>query len=185
MTNTEIKEILDTRGYILECDCADAPTLSSGQIENYSAQDTLAIAEEVQDSGWLYALYNTNKFSREEITNRIKYKKAISKYLCDLAKSGSTVHYQEFNNFLNGMDLDYFNMNDIRFLIEEICHDFKSITQGHILSAVLVTNDGTSSSGFWNLGDVKRRLGTLNKEGFHKNELDQLEINLVNYDCEF
>jgi hypothetical protein len=185
MTNTEIKEILDTRGYILECDCADAPTLSSRQIEDYTGKDTSAIAEEVQNSGWLYALYNTNKFSRDEIANRIKYKQAVAKYLCDLAKSGDTVHYRDFNGFLNGMELDYFDMTDIRFLIEEICRDFKSITQGHILSAVLVTNDGISSSGFWNLVDVKRRLETQCKEDFHKNELDQLKITLANYDCGF
>ena len=48
MTNTEIKEILDTRGYILEYDCADVPTLSSRQIEDYTGKDTLAIAEEVK-----------------------------------------------------------------------------------------------------------------------------------------
>ena len=83
------------------------------------------------------------------------------------------------------MELDYFAMSDIRFLIEEICNDFKNITQGHVLSAVLVTKDKIPSSGFWNLGDIKRRLGTQNKEDFHKNELDQLKINLMNYECEF
>ena len=95
-----------------------------------------------------------------------------------------TIHYQVFNDFLNSMDLDYFDMSDVRFIIEEICTDFKPITNNHILSAILIKNNGISGSGFWDLGDIKRRIGTESKENFHKNELRQLKLSLSSYNCD-
>jgi len=183
MTNIEIQKVLNSRGYILESDCADAPTLSSTQIENYSDENIQSLAVEVENSGWLYALYNSDKFEKDEITNRIKYKQIIASYLCNKAKSSNIIHYIEFNNFLNTMELDYFKMTDMRFLIEEICRDFQNITKGHILSAMLVTKKQIPSDGFWDLVDIKRRIGTQSQKNFHNNELIQLQVNLKNYNC--
>ena len=104
--------------------------------------------------------------------------------MCEKAKSKTTIHYNKFNKFLETLGLDYHNDADIKKLVEEISEDFKSITKGAILSAILITKDGKPSDGFWMLSDVKSRIGTQSKEDFHQKELMLLQNNLSNISCD-
>jgi D-mannonate dehydratase len=78
--------------------------------------------------------------------------------------------------------LDYFSDNDTRYLVEEISTDFKPITDA-VITAILVTNKGIPSDGFWTLADIQNRSNGLNQYDFHKDELEKLSNSLKDYDC--
>ena len=179
MTSAEITNYLNKRGYILESDCIKTLTLSSTAIEKYDRGNSRVI---VDQESWNYALYNPKKFNEEQILKRLKHKRAIANYLCQAAKQKSTKHYNEFNSFLNTFGLDYFSDNDVRYLVEEISSDLKSITDA-VITAILVTNKGIPSDGFWTLSDIKHRCKGFTKEDFHRNELTRLSTSLKDYDC--
>jgi len=180
MTKEQIFKLLNTRGYILEVDCFNELTLSSTMIEKYSDENSSTV---VDKESWNYALYNPRKFNEDQILIRLKYKKSIANYLCNIAKQKRTIHYQEFNDFLNKkFDIDYFKDNDIRYLIEEISTDFKIITNA-IITAVLVTKDKIPSDGFWTLAGIEHRSKGLQQKSFHKQELEILYNDLQEFDC--
>ena len=180
MTTEQIVKLLNTRGYILEDDCLQESTLSSTTIEKYNNENSRTI---VDKESWNYALYNPKKFNEEEILIRLKYKKSIANYLCKIAKQKDTIHYQVFNSFLNDeFQLDYFENNDIKYLVEEISTDLKRITNA-VITAVLITNEGIPSDGFWTLADIKSRSKGLEKKVFHNQELEILYNELKDFDC--
>ncbi|ADG93699.1 hypothetical protein Arnit_2045 [Arcobacter nitrofigilis DSM 7299] len=179
MTSKEITNHLNKRGYILESDCIKILTLPSTAIEKYDGKNSKII---VDKESWNCALYNPKKFDEEQVLKRLKYKRTIANYLCKAAKQKLTKHYQEFNSFLNTFGLDYFSDNDTRYLVEEISSDFRPITNA-VITAILVTNKGIPSDGFWTLADIQNRCNGLDQNDFHKNELEKLSSSLKDYDC--
>ena len=180
MTLKQITNYLKIRGYILESDYPQELTLTSTSIEKYNDKNSKVF---VDKTNWTYALYNPKKFTEEQIEIRLKYKRDIAKYLCKKAKNSKTIHYQDFNQFLNQFNLDYFLNNDIKYLIEEISTDFKRITNGAVLTAVLITKEGIPSDGFWTLADIANRSKGLDQKTFHQAELIRLSKSLKNFDC--
>lgn len=179
MTTTEITNHLNNRGYILESDCIQTLTLSSTLIKKYNGENSMTVVD--KESG-NYALYNPEKFDKERVLKRLKYKKTIASYLCKAAKQKSPKHYKEFNSFLNTFELDYFNDHDVRYLVEEISTDLKPFANA-VITAILVTNKGIPSDGFWTLADIENRCKGFIQKDFHQDELSRLATSLKDYDC--
>lgn len=180
MTEKDIKQILDNRGYIIESDCANVASLSRTEMQKYSG----ASSTYVDQSSWVYALYNSKKITKDEIELRVSHKKDIAKYMCDNAKKFITVHYSDFYSFLSSLNINISNKKVIWDVVEEICEDFKTITGGAILSAIFIDDKNLPNSGFWSLNDVNLRIGTHSKSSFHQNELKLLQSRLSTTVCD-